>query len=85
MQMLSAMVAPRGITTVPMCDALVAVQVLKDVAVIPLADAEPSVLSLTWTADSPHPLLEALAASAERLSAVNGNAGAAAFPAENPD
>ncbi len=85
MQMLSAMVAPRGVTTVPMCDAVVAVQVLKEVAVIPLADAEPSVLSLVWSEDSPHPLLEALALTAERVAAANGNAGRAAAAAERPD
>ena len=85
MQMLSAMVAPRAITTIPMCDAVVAVQVLKDVAVIPLTGAEPSVLSLTWSEDSPHPLLEALAASTERIAAVNGNAGRAAAESERQD
>ncbi len=84
MQMLSAMVDPHGITTVPMCDAMIAVQVLRDVSVIPLTGAEPSVLSLTWSEDSPHPLLESLASSAERLVAVNGN-GAGAVPVQRLD
>ena len=75
LQMLGAMASPQGIAVVPLCDALVVGEVLKTgISVLPLSGAEPSVLSLTWSTDNPHPLLEALAASAERIAAVNGSA-----------
>ena len=70
MQMLGVMDRRPAITTVPFSDAKLAQQVLTHVVAIPLCDADPAVLSLVWRADSPHPLVQALAAVASNLDAV---------------
>ncbi len=66
MQMGGIMASGRGITTLPRCDARLAQQVLPVVA-IPLSDAHPAVMSLTWRREIHNPLVEALVAFAGKL------------------
>ena len=66
MQMGGIMASGRGITTLPRCDAMLAQQVLPVVA-IPLSDAHPAVLSLTWRREIQNPLVQALVAFAGSL------------------
>jgi DNA-binding transcriptional LysR family regulator len=66
MQMGGIMASGRGITTLPRCDALLAQQVLPVVA-IPLSDAQPAVMSLTWRREIRNPLVQALVAFAGNL------------------
>ena len=68
MQMGGIMASGRGITTLPRCDAMLAEQVLPVVA-IPLSDAHPAVLSLTWRREVQNPLVQALVAFAGNLDA----------------
>lgn len=74
MQMFSAMSHSHAVTAVPECDARLAQQVLPTLAVIPLKDAAPAVLSLAWDAGNKHPALPVLVATAARMYAVNGSA-----------
>jgi DNA-binding transcriptional LysR family regulator len=67
MQMGGIMASGRGITTLPRCDAQLAQQVLPVVA-IPLSDARPAVLSLTWRRENHNPLVRALVAFAGNLA-----------------
>jgi DNA-binding transcriptional LysR family regulator len=71
-EMLSLMASRRAITTVPLSDARVIRQVLRGVVVIPVRDAEPAVLSLTWREDHQNPCVDALVALAEALAAADG-------------
>ena len=66
MQMGGIMASGRGITTLPRCDATLAQQVLPVVA-IPLSDAHPAVMSLTWRREIHNPLVQALVAFAGKL------------------
>ena len=75
LQMLSAMTSGAGITTVPLRDAEIASQVLSGVSVIPVSDAAPAVISLVWLEENRNPLLEVLAAAAERLHTVDDPVG----------
>ena len=68
LQMLGAMGLRRAITLVPLADGMIVQQVLSDVTVIPLRDAHPAVISLVSRAESPHPLIAALAAAAQRVA-----------------
>jgi DNA-binding transcriptional LysR family regulator len=69
LQMLGTMSTRRAITTVPLSDARLAQQVLPDVVAIPVVDAEPAVLSFVWHTDKPHPLVQALVATARPIEA----------------
>jgi DNA-binding transcriptional LysR family regulator len=68
LQMLGTLTTGRGITTVPFCDARLAQDVLPDVVAIPLHDADPAVISLVWSADTPHPFVEGLVQLARGLT-----------------
>jgi DNA-binding transcriptional LysR family regulator len=85
LQMLSAMTSGAGITTVPLRDAMIASQVLSGVSVIPVRDAAPAVISLVWLEENRNPLLEVVAATAERMLAVNGAIAPGAPPAGGAD
>lgn len=67
MQMGGIMASGRAITTLPLCDAKLAQQVLPVVA-IPLSDAHPAVLSLVWRQENHNPLVHALATFAGNLA-----------------
>ena len=67
MQMGGILATPGAITTLPLCDAQIAGQVLPIVA-IPLSDAHPAVLSLVWRRDNLNPLVHALVAFAANLA-----------------
>ena len=73
LQMLGTMATRRAVTTVPLADGQLAVQVLPDVVVIPLRDAAPAMPSLVWHAERPHPLVRALVAVAQRLAPGGAN------------
>jgi DNA-binding transcriptional LysR family regulator len=67
LQMLSAMSTTRAITTVPACDAEVARKVASGLVAVPLRDAEPSVLSLTWLRRGQSQAVEGLARVADEM------------------
>lgn len=67
LQMLGIMTARRAITTVPLCDAKLAAQVIPGLVALPVLDADPAMLSLVWRTDNPNPLVEALVAVAQTL------------------
>jgi DNA-binding transcriptional LysR family regulator len=73
LQMLGTMAWGQAITTIPFCDAKVALQVLPDAAAIPLSDADPAVLSLVWRTDHHNPLVEELVALARDLGEHDAN------------
>jgi hypothetical protein len=60
--MLAAMTSRRGITAVPDCDAVVILKVLRGIAAVPLRDAAPCELGLSWRNDDPNPYVAVLAA-----------------------
>jgi DNA-binding transcriptional LysR family regulator len=60
--MLAAMASRRGITAVPACDAVVILKVLRGIAAVPLRDAAPFELGLSWRNDDPNPYVAVLAA-----------------------
>jgi DNA-binding transcriptional LysR family regulator len=68
LQMLGIMTSRRAITTVPLCDAKLAQQVVPDVVAMPLRDAHPAVLSLVWREDNNNPLVHALVGLAGSLA-----------------
>jgi len=74
MQMGGIMASRGAITTLPLCDAKLAQQVLPVVA-IPLSDAHPAVLSLVWRRENPSPLVQALVAFAGNLAESQSAAG----------
>jgi DNA-binding transcriptional LysR family regulator len=80
LQMLGVMTARRAITTVPLCDAKLVVQVMPTLAALPVLDARPAMLSLVWLTDSHNPLVDALVAVARTLAP----AGAPPEPGERP-
>lgn len=69
LQMLGVMTAREAITTVPLCDAKLVVQVMPALVALPVLDAGPAVLSLNWLTENPNPLLDALVAVARTLVA----------------
>jgi DNA-binding transcriptional LysR family regulator len=75
-EMLAAMASRQAITAVPASDARIIEQALRGVVAIPLVDAAPATLALTWRKDSPNPVVEELVSFAERLKA-SGSDGAA--------
>jgi DNA-binding transcriptional LysR family regulator len=64
LQILGILSSPRAITTLPYADARVGAQVLSDVVALPLRDAAPAVVSLTWRTDTTNALVEQLVATA---------------------
>ena len=73
LQMLAAMTTRGAVTTVPHCDAKLALQVLPEVVAIPLHDAHPAALSLVWRTESYNPLVPALVALARSLDEPSAN------------
>jgi len=71
LDILAIMASPRGVTTLPACDAAIIQRALPGLAVIPLRDATPAMLSLTWRETIANPLVESLVASAQRVSEVS--------------
>ncbi len=67
LQMLGIMATGAAVTTVPIIDGRLAQQALPTISVIPVHDARPAVMSLVWRSANPSPLVQALAATAERL------------------
>ena len=68
LHMLAIMTSGRAITAVPQTDAALALQVVPDVAVMRLSDADPARVSLVWRSDEPNPHVAMLLATAEGLS-----------------
>ena len=68
LQMLGVMTARRAITTVPLCDAKLVVQVMPTLVALPVLDASPALLSLVRLTDNPNPLVHALLAVARGLA-----------------
>jgi DNA-binding transcriptional LysR family regulator len=68
-EMLAAMASRQAITAVPASDARIIEQALRGVVAIPLVDAAPAMLALTWRKDSHNPVVEELVSFAERLTA----------------
>jgi DNA-binding transcriptional LysR family regulator len=66
-EMLKSMARRRAITTIPACDAAIVESTLRGVVAIPVADAEPMLMSLLWRTDHTSPLVDALVASARAL------------------
>jgi DNA-binding transcriptional LysR family regulator len=64
LQMLGIMATTSAITTVPFCDATLAVQALPELIAVPIADARPAELSLLWREDNPNLLIAPLIALA---------------------
>jgi DNA-binding transcriptional LysR family regulator len=67
LQMLGIMSSPRALTTVPYADAKLAMQVLPEIASVPIVDAAPAVVSLVWQRDAGNPLIDDLVEIANRL------------------
>ncbi len=67
LQMLSAFSATPAVTTVPACDAEVALRVLPGAVGRPVPDADPARISLVWNAHNLNPLLVSLREVVEGL------------------
>jgi DNA-binding transcriptional LysR family regulator len=67
-QRFAALASGRGIATAPACHAKAIASALPSVVAIPLADAEPAVLTLLARKASPNPLVRTLLASAQSLT-----------------
>ena len=59
-EMLISLTMRRGITIFPASDAAVTVKVLRGVVALPLCDAQPARLMLSWRRDNPNPNIAAL-------------------------
>jgi DNA-binding transcriptional LysR family regulator len=68
LDILATMAAPRGVTTLPACDAAIIQRALPGLVAIPLRDASPAMLSLTWRAASTNSLVDALVAAARHIA-----------------
>jgi DNA-binding transcriptional LysR family regulator len=71
-EMLAMVASRQGIAAVPLSDARVIERVLRGVVAIPLVDADPAVLSISWREDDHNPLLRALTALAGQLARRDG-------------
>jgi DNA-binding transcriptional LysR family regulator len=71
-EMLTMMTLRQGIAVVPLCDAWVIESVLRGVVAIPLSDAQPAALSITWREGERNPGVRALVAIAAALGARDG-------------
>jgi DNA-binding transcriptional LysR family regulator len=67
LHMMAAMSAGRAVTTVPLGDVAVALQVMPNIVVRALGDADPARVSLVWSRNALNPHIETLVAAAERL------------------
>ena len=74
-EMLSMMVSRRGLAAVPLSDARAIESVLRNVVAIPLADADPAVLSIVWREGDHNPCVQALVALARQLASRDGHHG----------
>jgi LysR family transcriptional regulator, benzoate and cis,cis-muconate-responsive activator of ben and cat genes len=68
LQMLGALGCDGAVTTLPRCDAEIALQVLPNAVAVPISDARPAVISLVWPAETHHPIVGSLVALASRMS-----------------
>jgi DNA-binding transcriptional LysR family regulator len=67
-EMLMMLASRRAVATLPATDANVVREVLRGVVVVPLADAEPFEITLSWRKDNHNPLVQALVALAANLA-----------------
>jgi DNA-binding transcriptional LysR family regulator len=72
LEMLGIISTSPGITTVPYADAKLAQRVVPHIAAIPLHDANPAVVSLTWRRDNQNPLITTLVSAVLSLGDVHG-------------
>ncbi|MGO9489165.1 MAG: LysR family transcriptional regulator [Solirubrobacteraceae bacterium] len=77
LQMLGLLGKRGAVTTLPLGDAEVIAQALPEMAVVPLRDAAPAVVSLVWCGEAPAPLVITLAETASALRAEANGAGSA--------
>jgi DNA-binding transcriptional LysR family regulator len=75
LEMLGIVSTAAGITSAPYADARLAEQTLPQIAAIPLVDAEPVSISLTWRQDNRNPLIGALVSAARDAGGVRGEGG----------
>jgi hypothetical protein len=73
LDILAIMASMRGITTLPACDAAIIQPALPGLVAIPLRDANPAMLSLSWCEANRNPLVETLVAFASRVADVTNN------------
>jgi len=66
-EMLVTFASQRGIATLPASDAMVVASVLRGVIAIPLRDAAPFEITLSWRRDNHNPLVQGLVALAANL------------------
>jgi hypothetical protein len=66
--MMMMLASRRAVATLPATDANVAREVLRGIVVVPLSDAEPFEVTLTWRKDNHNPLVQALVALAANLA-----------------
>jgi DNA-binding transcriptional LysR family regulator len=71
-EMLTMMASRRAIAAVPLSDARVIESVLRGVVAIPLADADPAVLSIAWRERDHNPIVQALTLLAVQLASRDG-------------
>jgi DNA-binding transcriptional LysR family regulator len=67
-EMFAMIASRRAITTAPAYQAAIVERLLRGIVAIPLRDARPAVLSLVWPSQARNPLVDALAALADRLA-----------------
>jgi DNA-binding transcriptional LysR family regulator len=67
-EMMMMLASRRAVATLPATDANVAREVLRGIVVVPLSDAEPFEVTLTWRKDNHNPLVQALVALAANLA-----------------
>jgi len=67
-QMLALMASREGIAAIPASDARIVEQVLRGIVAIPVTDADPAVLSLTWRSEARNPLVRDLVATARTVA-----------------
>ena len=76
-EMAALVASGRAITTLASSSAALVPKVLTDIVAIPLADADPAVLTVVWRRDHHNPLVEALVAVAREHVSSDGRAPAA--------
>jgi LysR family transcriptional regulator, benzoate and cis,cis-muconate-responsive activator of ben and cat genes len=68
LEMLAMLASGRGVTTLPECDAEVIPKVLPSVVTLPISDARPFTLAMTWREEAHNPHIAALAAIGSRIA-----------------
>jgi DNA-binding transcriptional LysR family regulator len=66
-EMLLMLASRRAVTTLPASDARVITEVLRGVVAVPVTDADPFEIVLSWRTDNHNPLVQALVAQAANL------------------